>query len=420
MGTTHGAIRLSLFGAAGLAMLAAADWPRFRGPNGTGVALDKDVPLAWTEADGVLWKTPLPGLGNSSPIVCRGRVFLQTASADGAERHLVCVDVADGRLRWSAAAPGGRGRTHKLNSLASATPASDGERVYAAFWDGRGVALYAYDFDGKPQWERALGAFSSQHGAGTSPAVYGGRVYFANDQDGAATLYALDARTGHVVWEKVRKAFRASYATPFLLEPPDGPPELVVASTAGITSYEPATGSENWVWNWRFDGEPLRCVGSPLYCRGKIVVTSGDGSGDRCTVAVKAGGRGDVTATNRVWQTGKKTFPYVPSALASGDHLYFVSDKGFAVCVALESGEPVWSERLASGDFFASPVLVDGKVYAVSDAGTCYVFEAAPAFKLLARSDVGERVKATPAVADGRLFIRGETHLFCIGRTAAK
>ncbi len=398
----------------------AADWPRFRGPNGTGISADKEIPVRWNESSGFLWKVAIPGHGNSSPIVWGQQIFLQTASDNGAERSLICLSAVDGKTLWTAKVPGAKAHTHKRNTLASSTPATDGERVYAMFWDGQGIWVYAYDMKGKQLWKQPLGSFTSQHGPGTSPIIVGDKVILADDQDGSAVLYALDAKTGQIAWQRPRKGFRTCYSTPFVLEQPGQPAELIVASTAGITSYQPQTGAENWNWTWAFRGAPLRTVASPIFSQGLIFANSGDGGGDRHTVAVRAGGKGDVTATNLVWEDKKKLiFPYVPSFLAWGDYLYSVSDKGFAACYVARTGKQVWRERLGS-DISASPILVNGKIYAVSEPGTVYVFEAAPKFKLLAKNTVGEPVRATPAVADGRLLIRGESHLFCIGKPPAK
>src|SRR5262249_43809549 len=154
------------------------NWPRFRGPNGSGTAADKDIPVAWTDKD-ILWKTALPGVGNSSPIVWGDRLFLQSASRDGKERMLLCVDANSGKVLWSKSAPGSRARIHPKNTLASGTPATDGERVYAAFWDGKHLSLAAYDFKGELLWNKDLGEFVSQHGAGHSPVVWRDHVYLA-------------------------------------------------------------------------------------------------------------------------------------------------------------------------------------------------------------------------------------------------
>jgi outer membrane protein assembly factor BamB len=398
----------------------SSTWPRFRGPNGTGIASDTDVPVQWSEKEGVQWKTRIPGAGNSSPIVWGDKVFLQSATADGRERLLLCLDAANGKVLWSRSLPGSKARTHAKNSLASSTCATDGQRVYTLFWDGTRISADAFDFQGKQLWSRDLGRFVSQHGAGTSPIVFQDKVILANDQDGAATVYALDARDGTIVWKTPRPAFRACYSAPFLLERPGRPAEVIVASTAGITSYNPQNGSENWKYSWSFTGMALRTVASPIFADGLVIANSGDGSGARHLIAVKVGDRGDVTSTNLAWEWKKnRPFPYVPTMLAWGEHLYFVSDRGDAGCVVAKTGEPVWTQHLCQGAT-ASPILIDGKVYAISDDGIVYVFQASPTFKLLAKNALGEAVSATPAVADNRLFIRTSTHLLCIGKPAEK
>lgn len=405
----------------GCRVAGAGDWPRFRGPNGTGIANDKDLPVKWTEQN-VLWKTPLPGIGHSSPIVCKGRIFLQSASEDGSERWLLCLDALKGDILWKKPAAGQNAHIHGSNSLASSTPATDGERVYAAFWDGRAIHLGAYDFkDGKPIWEKNLGGFKSQHGFGHSPMLIDGKVILANDQDGSSHLLAFDAKSGSKVWQTERKPYRACYSTPFIHAKPDGGKELIVASTAGITGYNPADGKPNWWYTWKFARMPLRTVGSPIVAGNLVIATSGDGNGDRDIIAVQLGGKGDVSADHLVWENRKNyPLPYVPCLLAHGDYLFSVHDKGVASCHLARTGEEVWRrERLDSG-FTASPILVDGKVYAVSQRGSVFVFEAAPELKLLAQNSIGEAVSSTPAVADNCLFIRGERHLFCIGKPTVK
>lgn len=397
---------------------AATNWPRFRGPNGTGVSDDKNIPVEWNNKQGVLWKTPLPGVGHSSPVVWGDRLFLESATPDGKQRLLLCLDVPTGKVRWTRTVPGARAVIHKFNSFASPTPATDGQRVYALFWDGKNIALHAYDFDGTLAWRTDLGTFTSQHGAGHSPVVYGGKVFLANDQDGTAAVVALDAATGKVAWRAPRPAFRTCYSTPFILDNPADGPELLVASTAGISGYDPKTGAENWHWHWAFTGMALRTVASPVAAGGLVFANSGDGSGARATVAVRVGGKGTDTANNLVWQQ-KRDLPYVPCFLTHGDYLYSVTDDGFAACREARTGRVVWSERLGE-DVAASPLLIDGKVYVCGKDGNVYVFAAEPTYRPLATNSLGEPISATPAVADGRLFVRGRSHLFCIGKPPAK
>jgi outer membrane protein assembly factor BamB len=396
-----------------------SDWPRFRGPNGAGMAADKDVPVQWTEAN-VLWKTAIPGQGNSSPIVWGNHVFLQSADPSGKERYLICLSANDGKILWTRAVPSSKAYIHSLNTWASSTPATDGQYVYALFWDGSAIAIYAFDFQGNQIWKHDLGGFTSQHGPGASPIVHEGKVFFLFDQDNdywltpSSKLVALDAKSGKSAWEVQRKAFRACYSTPFILDDPARGLELIVASTAGIAGYQPHTGKESWNWTWHFDRMALRTVASPIFGQGLIFANSGDGSGERNAVAVRPGRNGGSNSPHLVWEN-KKILPYVPSMLAWEDYIFAVNDKGLALCYLAQTGKPLWNEHLANG-FSASPILINGKVYAVSEDGEVFVFPAAPSFKQLAKNSIGEKVRATPAVANNRLFIRGQQHLFCIGQ----
>jgi outer membrane protein assembly factor BamB len=397
----------------------AGNWPRFRGPNGTGVAEDKDVPVKFS---GFLWKTALPGKGHSSPVVWGERLFVQ--SAHGKERLLLCLDAVKGDVLWSKAVAGRGGRTHVKNTVASSTPATDGEKVYAVFWDGKEVRLYAYDFKGNPAWQYHLGNYEqsrekNRHGAAPSPVVHGGKVFVNFDVTGTAKVIAVDAKTGKRAWEAPRRAFRTCYSTPFLLEQDGGHAQLVVTSTAGITAYDPSSGEKVWDYTWGFSGMALRTVGSSVAGDGLVFACSGDGSGARAMIAVKAGGKGDVTRTNLAWEKDSGT-PYVPTVLARGGYLYLVDDKGSAICFEAKTGKEMWRHRLG-GTVSSSPVLVGDKVYSVDERGDVYVFEASPkGFKRLGKSGVGETVYATPAVANGRLYIRGARHLFCVGKKVTR
>lgn len=393
----------------------AENWARFRGPNGTGISPDKQVPVTFSDKENVIWKTALPGLGNGSPIIWGNRLFVQSSSADAKTRMLLCLDTQDGKILWNTPVPGGSAKTHARNSLASSTPATDGQFVCCYFWDGQDIALYGFDFQtGKQLWKTPLGPYSSQHGAGHSPMLVDGKAVVLNDQDGTSEVVAVDAQTGKVAWKTPRKPFRACYSTPFLRENPATGTELIIVSTAGVAGLDPKTGKENWRWDWTFDGMALRTVASAITGNGLVFVGSGDGSGARHAVAIRPGTKGTIDDKNLVWEE-KKSFPYVPAMLLRGDHLYWVNDRGFAACYEAASGKEIWNERLG-GDFSASPVLIDGKVYAIAMDGNAFVFEAAPTYKLLAKNNMGEPVTASPAVSDNKLYIRGKTHLFCIGK----
>jgi outer membrane protein assembly factor BamB len=373
--------------------------------------------LKWSAAEGVLWKTPLPGRGNSSPIVIANRVFLQTASANGSERALVCVDATTGKVVWSRNLPGHSARMHPKNTLASGTPATDGQRVYLASWDGKDLSLVAFDLTGELVWRRDLGHFAGQHGAGHSPIVEGGRVFFVDDQDGSAAVFAFDAASGRPLWHVERAAFRACYSTPFVRSTGNGS-ELVVASTAGVSAYDPASGDVNWNCQWPFARKPLRTVASPVEGAGLVFANAGDGDGSRDMIAVRPGTKADGGKAEVAWQESK-SFPYVPTLLPHGDYLFSVSDSGIAACHQAASGKRIWNERLGS-PVSASPILVGDRIYVSGEDGQVYVLAASTTYRLLAKNSFDEPLMATPAVSDGKLYFRGKDHLFCIGKTAVK
>ncbi len=419
--------RLGLVCAATLSLAVsgrAGDWPRFQGPNGTGVSQDKGVPVKWSDKDkNILFKVALPGQGHSSPIVSNGRVFVHTSTEDAKERMLLCLDATSGKTVWTKTVPAQTAHIHNLNSLASSTPAADGERVFCAFWNGKDVTLYAYDFSGKELWKSGFGSFSSQHGPGCSPVVYDGKVYFIHDQDmekaknkaRASILACLDAKTGKLIWEKTREAVRACYSSPFMQET-GGKKELIVLTTPGITSYSPEDGKVNWNFDWKFTGQRMRTVASPILTNGIVIALSGDGSGGRHMIAVKPGTEGNGESSDPIWQIKKQRYtPYVPGVVALGEYLFYVNDDGYAACMTVKDGKEIWRERLG-GKVTASPVLIDGKVYAFDNGGKVYVFTAGPKFELLATNDVGDAISASPAVADGKLYIRTRSSLVCIGK----
>jgi outer membrane protein assembly factor BamB len=392
----------------------AEDWTRFRGENGFGISNATSVPVEF-KPESIVWKVPLPGYGNSSPIVSKGLAFMQSASDDGKKRTLIAVDCAKGAIRWTKDFVGSQTKVHEKSSMASNTAAADGERVYIVIWDGAKQSIFAFDYGGKEIWKNDLGRFLSQHGAGHSPMVVDGKVVVNLDQDGQAEVVAFDAKSGDVVWRKSRHAFRACYTTPYLRKNDAGKPEIVVASTAGITAYDPASGSEIWNWEWKFSTKmPLRNVGGPIEHNGMIFAVAGDGGGDRHMVAISPGGAD--TAAKLVWEKKKGT-PYVPMLLARDGYLFWITDKeNVAVCVEAKTGNEIWKERLGgSGQVFSSPVIIDGKIYSSNENGSVFVFAAKPKFELLAKNELKEDVFASPAVADGKLYYRGGKHLFCIG-----
>src|SRR5262245_39484181 len=243
----------------------AGHWARFRGPNGTGVADKQNLPVQVSKDDGILWKVPIPGTGNASPVVWDQRLFIHGATPK--ERYLMCLDVTNGQTVWKKSIPGGPVRFRSESSLASSTPTTDGTMVYVSFWDGKDIQMVAYDFAGERKWGKNLGPFISQHGAGASPILYKDKVIFANDMDKEefktkvpverpSILMAFNKTTGTLAWETPREAIRACYSAPIVLERDRQPDELIVTSTTAVTSYNPQDGKPNWEWRWSFAKMP--------------------------------------------------------------------------------------------------------------------------------------------------------------------
>ncbi len=391
---------------------SGADWPRFRGPNGTGIS---DGTLPKIDAKAALWKVPIPGRGVSSPIVVGGKVFLQSASDNGAKRFVYCIDAATGKTLWTKELLGKSAKTHNKNSLASGTPAADGERVFCMSWDGNTLSLLAFDFAGKELWQQPLGEFISQHGPGHSPVIHNGLVYVSVDDDVRAMLYAFDAKTGEKKWGVPRKPQRSSYATPFILERTGKPAELVLGTTTAVTGYEPSTGKVLWshAIEWPAGKMPLRVVGSPVYADGLIITYTGDGGGDRYAIAVDPSG----ATPTKVWDAAKSPTPYVPCMIAKGENIFWIADNGIPCCATAKTGKMIWDEeRLTTKAVSASPILVGNEMLILAENGQVFVVKADKKFELIRESNLGEGVFATPAMADGKLFVRGLNHLYCFGK----
>ena len=389
----------------------ADDWARFRGPNGTGVA-PADTPTQVSATKNLLWKAALPGIGHSSPIVVGDRVFVQSSAADGSKRMLVCLDAATGKELWARDAAGGPAKMHKKNTPASSTAAADGERVYALFWDGSAVTLEAFTLAGEPVWSASLGSYQGEHGAGMSPVVVGDKVIVNYDQDGAAEVVAFDAATGNKVWAAERKPERACPSSPLVRDLPGGKKEVVIGNTHGLTGYDADAGTVTWAWAWA--GNKLRTVASPVLADGAVLMVGGNGGGTRAAAAVVPGS--EPGASPKVAWSSKRDVPYVPTPVVTGDHLYWVHDNGFAVCAVARTGEVLWNERAFTKSVSASPILIGDKVLGIAEDGRVVVFKADPdAFEVVFEGNIGEAVFASPAAADGKLFVRGAEHLFCFG-----
>lgn len=393
--------------------LPAQEWTRFRGPNGTGVSESKSIPTTWTEKD-FRWRVPIPGESHSNPVFWGDKIFLESSTPDAKERMILCLKKEDGSELWSRKVPMSSFKKHPLNSFASSTPAVDKDRVYALFADPEKFLVKAWDHAGKEAWTVNLGPFESQHGLGSSPIVYDEHLIVCNDQDGDSFIVALDVKTGKQVWKCPRRGVKenTAYCTPTILERKGQPTQILTTSYAfGISSLDAKTGALLWEAHV-FD---KRAVASPVVVGDLVIGSCGNGGGKaNFAVAVKLGGKGDVTSTNQAY-TIKGATPYVPTPVAMGDRLYWIADDGVASCVEASTGRIVWKERAAPMNFYGSPVLIDGKVYQVSAKGEMFVLAASDEFKILGRNPMGEGSHSTPCVDGDRLYLKTFTHLVCLG-----
>lgn len=393
------------------APLWAGDWPRFRGPNGQAGDPNARVPVEWSAAN-IRFKVELPGIGVSSPSVVGSRIFLASANENGTKRSLYAFDRSAGTRLWQLDFVFQTNDKHKKNSYATATPASDGEHVCITFSSAERYVVYCATVEGKFLWEKDLGPFVSQHGSGASPIIHGDLVIVANEQDGPSSIVAFNKKTGDKVWTSPRDADKTAYSTPFVLTG-QGADQLIVSSSVGLSALDVATGTP--IWNCKkFDS---RVVASPFIADGLVVGNCGSGNKGHLFVAVRPDGKGDVSNTHVAW-TATKTLPYCVTPVAIGPYLYMITDSGIARCVEAKTGKEVWTERL-SGNFSASPVFAENRIYAVGEKGDVFVIAAAPSFKLLAKNHLDDYFLTTPAIAGNEMFLRGEKFLWCIGPATA-
>jgi outer membrane protein assembly factor BamB len=428
------------------ASVTADDWPQWRGPSSLGVSEEAGLPTEWSSTRHVAWRVPLAGLGASSPIVWRDRVFVTSqlgnvTLADGARHPRLARDdqsladrevpiggtraesdagasawlvveafrASDGSKLWEyrteAVAP--LPALHEKHNLATPTPATDGERVYAWFGNGQLIAL---DLEGGLVWSRHLGVeyspFDARWGHGSSPTLHDGLVILLCDHQTDASLLALDARTGEERWRVDRGEGRVSHSTPVVV-PGETRDELLVNSSARVDAYDPSTGALLWHL-----GSPRQTpIPSAVFDDERIYLSRGYRNSD--FLAIRPGGRGDISSTHVVWRVPSGA-SYVPSLVHYDGLVYVTNEVGVVTCTDARTGERLWRHRLG-GVFFASPVAGDGKIYLVSETGETFVLRAGRTPEVLAQNDLGERFLASPAIAGGRLFLRSDQTLFAVG-----
>jgi outer membrane protein assembly factor BamB len=391
------------------------EWTRFRGPNGSGISAAKTVPVQFSPGD-VNWRIALPGVGHSSPVLWGKKIFVTSAEEDKGRRHVLCLNAADGKILWDRVYDFKPYRHHEFNSSASSTPTVDADRVYVTWSTPESVTVLALDHAGRELWKRDLGKLAIQHGGGASPIVVGDVVLlgvYQEEEGSEGFLIGLDRSSGRTLWKRPRATNgSASYATPMLYAPKDGPVEVVFTSTAhGMTSLDPKTGELNWEAPGLFS---LRCVASPVLAGGLIFATAGEGGGGRQAVAVRPGSRQNRREPAVAYRLPRGP-SYVPTPIVMEDRIFAWGDGGIVTCLKADTGAMVWQERVGDGSYFGSPVCINGKLYSVSAKGELVVIAASDQFKALGRSDLGEPSHATPAVADGVLYLRTLSHLISVG-----
>lgn len=395
------------------------DWPQFRGPGGLGTSDAKGLPLTWGPDQNIVWQQELPGHGSSSPIVVGERVFVTGYSGFGArgqaagemqrlQRQVLCYSLTNGKLLWQKTLPANlpESPTVREHGYAASTPASDGERLYVFFGKS---GVFAFDLDGRQLWQTDVGSQVHGWGSAASPVVYQDLVII-NACIESESLIALNRRTGKEVWRM--PGIKESWSMPQLVAVAGGKTELVVAVLGKLLGVDPASGQSLW----SAATDIAWYMVPSLVARDGIVYCIGGRSGGG--LAVRAGGRGDVTQSHRLW-TGKKGSNVSSPVLYDG-HLYWAHDTlGIAYCAEVNTGKIVYEERLArAGQIYASPVLADGKLYYVSRHSGTYVLAAKPRFEQLAHNDLADEsiFDASPAVAGNRLLLRSDRSLYCIGQ----
>jgi outer membrane protein assembly factor BamB len=388
----------------------AEDWPSFRGPTGQGHSTETSLPLAWSETRNVVWKSPVIGLGWSSPVVAAGRVWLTSAVEDnGVSLRALAFDVETGRAVVDVEVFRLRGRAgiNAKNSRASPTPVVEDDRVYVHF-GAEGTA--ALTTEGKVVWTARF-PYQSQHGSGGSPVVVGDLLVFNCDGADQAFVVALDKHTGKVRWKTSRRyPSDQAYTTPLVIRVADRE-QIVSVGAYRAAAYDPATGREIWRVNY---GNGFSNVPRPVFAHGLVYIATG--FYQPTLIAVRADGTGDVTRSRVVW-TLARGVPFTPSPLVVGDELYLVSDNGIASSVDAKTGAVHWQQRLG-GAFSASPVYADGRIYFLSEEGVTTVVAPGRTFRGLATSGLDGSALASMAVSGGSIFIRSSSSLYRIAATS--
>lgn len=411
----------------------SAEWPAWRGPRADGSTGETGFPTQWSPTNHIRWRVDLPDRGNSTPIVSGGKVFLTQATEGDHRRFVMAFDRQDGRLLWQ------RGTTYELkeethedNPYAAGSPVTDGERVVAAFGS---AGVFAFDLEGRELWRRDLGPQQHQWGHAASPVLLGERVFVYHGPGPGARVLALDVRTGKTLWEKAlpepvptsrTDGFKGrtpgvvgSFGSPLAVRIA-GRDEVILGLPERLVSLRPDDGTEIW-----HAGGLNPLVYTSPFLAGQVVISMGGFSGS--SIAVRAGGVGDVTESHRLWRDERSRKNRLGSAVAKDDTLYLVNMDGFFECLDLSTGRQLWEERLngpgAADASWSSLTIAGDRIYAVNRSGDTFVLRASRTFEVLAVNTVAEPTNSSLAMSDGELFLRTWKGLWCIsekGRLAAR
>ncbi len=394
----------------GVQSALAENWPGWRGLRGDGTSQESKLPTVWSDTENVAWKVPVAQGGHSSPVVWNDFIFLAGADTESKNRVLIARDRKTGKSLWERVVDQSPlEKKHNLNSWASSTPSTDGERVYVSFLKEKEMLVAAYDLKGNELWKVRPGVFSSVHGFCSCPVVFEDTLIINGDHDGAAYLLALNRKTGDTVWKTDRENKIRSYCTPLIREI-DGRMQMMLSGSKSIASFDPRTGKRQWV----IDGPTEQFVASLVYHEGLVFVTGG--FPDKHIMAIDPRGSGNLTKSENIkWHIERNGVSYVPSPVATAGLFFIVSDEGVGTCRDAKTGEVQWQKRIGRHNS-ASLVTAEGRVYFLDDDGVMRVVKAAREYEVIAENKLGEATYASPAMSHGQLLIRGEKHLFCIGQ----
>jgi outer membrane protein assembly factor BamB len=399
----------------------SANWPAWRGPNGDGVSAEKNLPIKWSPTQNIAWKLALPQWSGATPVIWGDTIFLNVAEADGDALSLWAVNRSKGDVLWKKPLSTGNNKQRKQN-MSSPSPVTDGTTVWVMTGTG---FLKAFDFKGNELWMRDIqkdyGRFGLNWGYANSPLLLEGDlivpVLHGMKTDDPSYILRIDGKTGKTEWrvERPTRAIRESpdaYITPALARVGTGH-EVIINGGDVVTGHDPQSGKELWRANGlNPENNPAyRIVASPVTF-GDIVIAP---TRERPMLILKAGGRGDVTTSHKLWdfQNG----PDVPTPVTDGTYLYVVNDRGIAYCLELKTGKAVYGpERLSPGTYSASPVLADGKIYITSEDGIATVYRAGPKFEILAENKMDDYTLSSIAVKEGQIFLRTAGWLWAIGQ----